>query len=129
MLVKDNPNYRKLTPKKKTCLKIKNLCWNVTKLSWNFRNFLLLEMQFVQIFLSNLGGSTFVKIRLKRKITAEKHCKTCWSSRRISVFAYLPPGFHQTLYFVDCIIESRICDRQIKEKCIMEWWSLAPCFG
>jgi hypothetical protein len=31
-------------------------------------------------------------------------------------------GFHrQSLSFADCTIESGICDKQMKEKCTMEW--------
>jgi hypothetical protein len=73
-------------------------------------------MQFVQIFLSNLGGSTFVE-NSPQKNTAKL---TEAAEEQVFLLTY-HQGFHRSLSFADCTIESRICDKQMKEKCTMEW--------
>jgi hypothetical protein len=70
----------------------------------------------------NLGGSMFVENWPQQEKSLQKNTAKITEAAEEQVFV---STYHQAsinlCLFVDCIIESRICYKQMKEKCTMEW--------
>jgi hypothetical protein len=105
------------------CLKVENVCWNVTKLSWNFLQLFIIRNAICANIPFQFGREqvcwTFAS---KKKKSLQKNTAKLTEAAEEQVFLLTyHQGFHQSLSSVDCTIESRICDKQMKEKCTTEW--------